>query len=287
MMGREVGGSTVQVTRFGGPTVLVEIDGWRFLTDPTFDDAGNRYTFGFGSASWKTLDSSARVDALPPIDAVLLSHDHHGDNLDLAGRAFLPRAATVLTTSSGADRLGLPNTFGLLPGESFTLEHPDRPSLEITATPCRHGPPLSKPVVGDVIGFAIRRVGARRTSVWITGDTVLYGALRRVARSMDVAVAIVHLGAVRFSVTGPLRYSMNAREAIALIDILQPDVAVPVHYDGWSHFTEPEKAIRRRLDASPQAIRDRFRWLRLGQPRQLPDTTHASAPSTNNTKEKS
>lgn len=33
----------VQVTHIGGPTVLLEIGGLRFLTDPTFDPAGSQY----------------------------------------------------------------------------------------------------------------------------------------------------------------------------------------------------------------------------------------------------
>jgi hypothetical protein len=36
----------VRLTHVGGPTVLFEAHGWRILTDPTFDAAGQRYTFG-------------------------------------------------------------------------------------------------------------------------------------------------------------------------------------------------------------------------------------------------
>ncbi|GLY53757.1 alpha/beta fold hydrolase [Lentzea sp. NBRC 102530] len=92
---------------------------------------------------------------LPPIDAVLLTHDHHADNLDDAGRALLPTAGTVVTTASGARRLGN-GARGLLSWETTRLTAPGRPAIEITATPCRHGPPLSRPVTGDVIGFALR-----------------------------------------------------------------------------------------------------------------------------------
>jgi len=45
---------------------------------------------------------------------------------------------------------------GLEPWATTTLEAPGRPAIEVTATPCRHGPPLSRPLVGDVIGFALR-----------------------------------------------------------------------------------------------------------------------------------
>lgn len=44
----------VRLTHIGGPTVLLEVEGWRLLTDPTFDAPGRRYTFGWGSASRKT-----------------------------------------------------------------------------------------------------------------------------------------------------------------------------------------------------------------------------------------
>jgi L-ascorbate metabolism protein UlaG (beta-lactamase superfamily) len=43
---------------------------------------------------------------LGPVDAVLLSHDHYGDNLDTAGRALLPGAGVVFPTAAGAQPLG-------------------------------------------------------------------------------------------------------------------------------------------------------------------------------------
>jgi len=91
----------VRVTHIGGPTTLIEADGWRLLTDPTFDPPGGRYAFGWGTSSRKLAGPALGVADLPPIDAVLLTHDHHGDNLDTAGRALLPGVGTVLTTLSG------------------------------------------------------------------------------------------------------------------------------------------------------------------------------------------
>src|SRR3954452_21643543 len=53
------------------------------------------------------MDSPAvRPAGVGPIAAILLTHDHHGDNLDAAGRALLPSAGVVVTTVSGAKRLG-------------------------------------------------------------------------------------------------------------------------------------------------------------------------------------
>lgn len=88
----------MRLTHLGGPTVLVELDGWRLLTDPTFDPPGRRYHFGWGTSSTKTHGPALTPAEVGAVDAVLLSHDHHADNLDDAGRALLPDVPVVVTT---------------------------------------------------------------------------------------------------------------------------------------------------------------------------------------------
>ncbi len=84
--------TSMRITHIGGPTTLLEVAGWRILTDPTFDPPGRKWTFGFGSSSRKVTGPAVAAADLGPIDVVLLTHDHHGDNLDEAGRALLPAA---------------------------------------------------------------------------------------------------------------------------------------------------------------------------------------------------
>src|SRR4051812_24614147 len=129
----------IRLTHIGGPTVLIEVGGWRLLTDPTFDPPGRRYRFGWGTGSEKLAGPAIQPDELGTIDAVLLSPDHHDDNLDPAGRALLPSLGQTITTVAGAGRLG-GKARGLEPWAATRLEHAERPSIEITATPCRHGP---------------------------------------------------------------------------------------------------------------------------------------------------
>ena len=254
------------LTHIGGPTVLVEVDGWRLLTDPTFDPAGGHYDFGWGTASDKLAGPAVAVSDLPPIDAVLLTHDHHGDNLDAAGRALLPDVPAVVTTVSGARRLGLAHAIGLRPGAVTTLRAAGLPDLEVRATPARHGPPLTRPIVGDVIGFALRRASEDGVLLWITGDTVLHRPLRAAAGAMQVDVAVVHVGGVRFPITGPVRYTMTAPRAVELCELVRPRVAVPVHYEGWGHFKDGRAAIETALAAAPADVADRVRWIPLGTP---------------------
>jgi L-ascorbate metabolism protein UlaG (beta-lactamase superfamily) len=256
----------LKLTHIGGPTVLVEVDGWRLLTDPTFDPAGGHYDFGWGTSSDKLAGPALALGDLPPVDAVLLTHDHHGDNLDAAGRALLPDVPAVVTTVRGARRLGLAHAIGLRAGAATTLSAAGLPDLQVRATPARHGPPLTRPVVGDVVGFALCRAGQDEVFLWITGDTVLHRPLRAAAGAMRVDVALVHVGGVRFPITGPLRYTMTGSEAVQLCELLRPRVAVPVHYEGWAHFADGRAGLENALALAPADVRDRVRWLPLGTP---------------------
>lgn len=254
----------VRITHIGGPTVLIEVGGWRLLTDPTFDPPGRRYNFGWGTSSRKLTAAAIGPADLGRIDAVLLSHDHHDDNLDDAGRDLLPSAGTVVTTVPGAKRLG-GNARGLAAWESTRLEAPGRTPIAITATPCRHGPPLSRPIVGAVNGFALEWERQERGVLWISGDTVLYDGLREVADRLRVDTAIVHLGGVRFPVSGPLRYTMNAAEAVELCGLIGPRTVIPIHYEGWKHFRQGREAIEAEFADAPASFRESVRWLPIGE----------------------
>lgn len=261
--------TNVRITHIGGPTALIEIGDWRLLTDPTFDAPGRKYKFGVGISSHKLIGPAIAAADLAPIDAVLLSHDHHDDNLDDAGRAMLPSAGVVVTTAPGAKRLG-GETRGLEPWATTRLEAPGRTPIEITATPCRHGPPLSHPIVGDVIGFALRWDGQENGVLWISGDTVLYDGVREVADRLQIDTAILHLGGVRFPISGPLRYTMTAKEGIELCVLVHPRTVIPIHYEGWQHFREGRAAIERELASAPADVRESVRWLPIGEAVDIP-----------------
>ncbi|MQA36072.1 MBL fold metallo-hydrolase [Modestobacter roseus] len=252
----------MRLTHVGGPTLLVELGGWTLLTDPTFDPPGRRYAFGLGTSSRKVAGPALDPGDLPPVDAVLLSHDHHADNLDDAGRTLLASVPEVVTTASGGERLGVR---GLRPWQTTVLTAPGRPPLVVTATPARHGPPLSRRVSGDVVGFAVHEQEGGPV-LWISGDTVFHRRLREVADRLAVDVAVLHLGGVRFPVTGPLRFSMTGAGAVRTVRLLRPRVVVPVHYEGWSHFRQGRAQVERVLAGAPDDVRRRFCWLPMGRP---------------------
>lgn len=84
--------------------MLIEADGFRLITDPTFDAPGE-YQLSYVTLT-KTSGPALSADRIGPVDAVLISHDQHSDNLDHSGRAFAAKAPRVFTTVTGAGRLG-------------------------------------------------------------------------------------------------------------------------------------------------------------------------------------
>ncbi|WP_423461843.1 MBL fold metallo-hydrolase [Promicromonospora sp. MS192] len=173
----------------------------------------------------------------------------------------------MITTVSGAARLGHP-VRGLRPWETTRLVAPDRPAITITATPARHGPAGSRLVVGEVVGFDLAWEGQEHGSLWISGDTVLYDGVRSVARRLAIGTAVLHLGRVGFPVTGPLAYTMGARDAVELVRLLRPASVVPVHYEGWSHFRQGREDLVTALGDAPD-VDEKVRWATLGEPLEL------------------
>lgn len=256
---------TVTVTLIGGPTTLLEVAGLRLLTDPTFDPPGD---FLSGSVTLtKLVGPAVAPEAVGGVDAVLLSHDQHADNLDPAGRAFLAQAGIVLTTEAGAKRLAgtidaATRIEGLAPWQTRDLTAPGGRTVRVTATPARHGPPGIEPVTGDVIGFVLTFDGEPDHAIYLTGDTVWYEGVEEVARRFDVSIVLTFVGAAR--TRGAFNLTMGAEDAVETAKAFPHAMIVPVHHQGWAHFSQSQGDIVRAFAAA--GLSERLRPLELGVP---------------------
>jgi L-ascorbate metabolism protein UlaG (beta-lactamase superfamily) len=252
----------MRVTHIGTATLLLEIGSLRFLTDPVFDPAGGHYFFGYGTHSIKLTEPAMQPETLGKIDAVLLSHDHHEDNLDRAGRALLPLAKKVITTIAGAKRLQ-GNAIGLQTWQSTTLQADDI-EIKITAVPSHHGTLGSHLIVGETTGFILEWAGQQHGALYISGDTVWFNGLREIGQRFKIGTAILHIGGARFPITGLVRFTFNAKEALRIIHVLNPRTVIPIHYEGWKHFKETGADASQVFEASD--VREKIHWLKLGSP---------------------
>lgn len=244
-----------RLTLIGGPTVLIEFAGLRLLTDPTFDAPGD-YALPHVTLH-KTHGPALDVDKIGKVDAVLLSHDQHADNLDTSGRSFLGQAGHVLTTQAGAHRLG-GNAKGLAPWQSVELQTAAGRVIRVTATPARHGPAGIEPFSGDVIGFILEADGA--PTIYVTGDTVWYDGVAEVARRFKAGVVVLFAGSAQ--TRGPFNLTMNVNDAIETAHAFPQAAIVPVHCDGWAHFKQNRDDVARSFKAL--GIEQRLRLLEPG-----------------------
>jgi len=248
--------STPTVTLIGGPTALIEVDGFRLLTDPTFDGPGE-YELSYTTLT-KTSGPALTPEAIGTVDAILLSHDQHSDNLDTSGRAFLAQAPHVLTTVAGAQRIG-GNAAGLAPWETNELTR-DGHTLCVTATPARHGPAGIEPMSGDVIGFMLTARDGNTPPIYVTGDTVWYDGVAKVARRFRAGVVLLFAGAAQ--TRGPFHLTMDTNDAIETAHAFAHATIVPVHYDGWAHLTQGRDDLEKSFGAL--GLADRVQWLEPG-----------------------
>ncbi|PDT91745.1 MBL fold metallo-hydrolase [Bradyrhizobium sp. Y36] len=249
----------VSITLIGGPTALIEIDGFRLLTDPTFDAPG-AYQLPHVTLE-KTIGPALKADAIGPVDAVLLSHDQHSDNLDNSGRDLLHKVKRVLTTEAGAKRLG-GHVEGLAPWSTAQLKDGDGNTLTITATPARHGPAGIEPLSGDVIGFVVASSRKDTSAVYVSGDTTWFDGVAEVARRFKCGVVLPFAGAAQ--TRGPFHLTMDTNDTIETARAFPDATIVPLHTEGWAHFRQNGEDLRKTFDAL--GFGTRLRLLEPGVP---------------------
>lgn len=245
----------MKITHVGGPTALISLGGLSLLTDPTFDQS-REYQLP-GRVMTKLTGPALQSTDLGPIDAVLLSHDQHKDNLDESGRDLLATIPLVLSTPDAATRID--GVRGLANWESVELDRPDGGTLVVTGLPARHGPEGCEPLTGVVTGFLLS--GTDLPTVYVSGDNASVELVAEIttrlaagtipgvtARTVDVAVLFA--GAARTPLLDGAPLTLTAEAAVAAARLLAPAVIVPVHTEGWAHFSEgPEVLAKAFADA--------------------------------------
>ncbi len=133
--------SGLRVTWMGHSSLLLEMDGVRVLIDPVWDERASPVRW---AGPKRFFTAPVRLEELPPVDAVLVSHDHY----DHMGRATIERLAALESmkcvrwvTSAGVG--GTLRRFGVDGERIVELDWTERVtvadgSLEITALPARH-----------------------------------------------------------------------------------------------------------------------------------------------------
>ena len=218
----------LRVTWLGHSTVLLELDGFRVLTDPVFGARASPLRFA-GPLRFHPVP--ATLKELPLLDAVLLSHDHYDHlcrdtMLELAGMQDIP-VVTALGVGARLERLGFdPKRIHELDWH----EHVDVQGLRLTATPAQH--------------FSGRGVHDRNSTLWaswviqsehhkvfFSGDTGLTDEFRATGvRYGPFDLVMLEVGAFHEK-WGTIH--LGPENALKVFEMLGGGTLLPVH---WGTF---------------------------------------------------
>ncbi|CAG7560651.1 unnamed protein product [Fusarium equiseti] len=253
--------TSVKISHIGTATVVLGVAGVKFLTDPFFSPAVTKWDLGFAVVGNSDTPAIAIHD-LPVIDAILLSHEDHADNLDEPGRTLL-NGRRVFTCMDGARKLHpRPGVQGLQPWEKVSVDISGK-RFQITGTPCVHLPG------GEVTGFILTtpELGESNglpNAIYFSGDTVYVKKLTQMRHKFQISVAILSIGATTVQLPGsePLKVTMCGKEASQLFREIGADILVPMHCESWGHFLKKGNKLREAF--KEEGIADKVQWLEPG-----------------------
>ncbi|KAK3948614.1 Metallo-hydrolase/oxidoreductase [Pseudoneurospora amorphoporcata] len=253
----------------GNATTVIEWHGIRILTDPNFLHAGDHVHLGPGVTAERLKNPAVDIDALPPLDCILLSH-YHEDHFDKLVEESLNRDFPIISTPHAKQALaGKEDPFKsvydldffqsiLLPVVNYKDDTGGKkPVIKVTGMPGKHVPPGPLAAANDLLGAVpptngwlielnysadgSETRGETGYRIYISGDTLFVDELKEIPRRLKdekIDLMLVHLGGT--TIPGPklplLMVTMDAEQGVKLMQLMDPNVTIPVHFDDYSVF---------------------------------------------------
>jgi len=215
----------VKATFHGHACFLLEGDGKRVVIDP--------FLTGNPAAVIAT-------DALPKLDAILLSHghgDHLGDAVALAKRDNATIVATAELAAFCRDKGATAHAMHIGGAHLF-------PFGRVKLVPAFHG----GRVEGDATGTyttnpcgVVVTIGGK--TVYHTGDTGLTLEMQLLEGRVDLM--LVPIGD---------NYTMGVEDAVRAVDFVKPKVVIPMHYNTWDVIRADPRAFQRDVGTRAQVV---------------------------------
>ena len=233
--------SGLRVTWLGHSTTLLEVEGVRLLIDPVWSERASFVAF---AGPRRFFPSPLPLDELPPLDAIVLSHDHY-DHLDESFvRAHATRGVRWIAPLGVGGWL---SKWGVAERDVTELDWWDTTrvgDVTLTATPARH---FSGRGIGSTdrtlwCGWAI--VGAERR-VYYAGDTAMQHEFAEIGERLGpFHLTMIEIGA--YDRLWP-DVHLGPEQAVVAHRLVRGEVMLPLHWGtfdlalhGW---TEPIERV--------------------------------------------
>jgi L-ascorbate metabolism protein UlaG (beta-lactamase superfamily) len=274
---RRVGEGELRVTFINHATTLVQLDGLNLLTDPIWSERAS--PVGFAGPK-RVRPPGIRFENLPPIDAVLLSHNHY-DHFDLPTLERLARAHDPLfVVGLGNERLLARHGIAKVVALDWWQGAPLGRGLSVTAVPAQHWSNRGLTDSAETLwaGFVVEGRGG---PIYYSGDTGWGPHFEQVAQRFGPArLAILPIGAFKPRwFMQPVHIS--PQEAVEAARVLGAGTSLAVHFGtfelGDDGQEEPPTVLREtlaQLSAPP-----RFWVLGFGEGRDVPPLGNEAHPT--------
>ncbi|MEP6505071.1 MAG: MBL fold metallo-hydrolase [Betaproteobacteria bacterium] len=244
--------SGLRVTWFGHSSTLIEIDGIRVLTDPIWSERASPVSWA-GPRRW--YPPTIALDKLPPIDLVVLSHDHY-DHLDFATIAAMRSWKTIFVTPLG---IGAHLARWGIPAERIVeldwWQSRRVGAVTITLTPARHASGRVQPRSDATLWGGFAFVGAKHRAYY-SGDTGLFDAMTEIGQRLGpFDVALIEAG--QYDADWP-DWHLGPEQSVLGAQRIRAATLIPVHWGlfrlahhGW---TEPVERVLAAARCVPPSV---------------------------------
>lgn len=258
----------LRVTYVNHATTLIQLDGFNVLTDPVWSERVSPFRW---AGPRRVRPPGLRFEDLPPIHAVVVSHNHY-DHLDVdtlrrLHEAHAPRFFVGLGNGPVLERAGIPGAVELDWWQSFSLG-----GVEVVSVPARHfsGRSLRDRDRALWCGYVVKSPSG---AVYFAGDTAAGPHFEQVRdRFGPLRLALLPIGAYlpRWFMK-PVHVSPD--EAVAAHETLRPRASVAIHFGTFpladDGETQAVEDLKRVLSTRPAD----FWVLDFGEGRDVPPTS--------------
>jgi L-ascorbate metabolism protein UlaG (beta-lactamase superfamily) len=220
------------VTYIGHATLLIEIGGKRLLTDPNFDPA-------LGKFLSRVSAPGIAIDALPKLDAIVLTHAH-ADHLSFDSLDALPAGVPLFAPPAVAKWLrgkGYKRAVGITPGEAESLDGVTIRAAAATHKGNRYGVDRWRSASNMYL------INTNKTSCFFAGDTALVSDTTHLvenhlnAHGRNLDLALLPIGYAPWWKPGFRKGHLTGADALTLFERLKARYFIPYHWGTFNHVT--------------------------------------------------
>jgi len=200
-------GMNISMTLIGQATVVIDIDGLVFMTDPWWG------SFEF----LRAVPLPINPETISPIHYMLVSHNHIDHWCNRAIELAKARNCKVIGSPNAikrAQKKGVKKIHALTPGESI-----DCSGVKVSAVPAFH------PFAKDAIGFIIQK---GTVTIYFSGDTLYNEFLHKALTPYSVTIAMIQIACSTYPLIG--KDGMDMQAATSFVDEVKPHIVIPIHY---------------------------------------------------------